>query len=135
MADDLLSEVFANLIGNSVKFGDPGVEIAIRVEESGDQVEVSIEDTGPGVPDAVKPTLFARFAPGKNSRSGKGLGLYITRTLIERYGGRVWVDDRVPGRPECGAAFRFTLHRSGRRQKPPAPPATPTACPLVTARS
>ena len=129
MADDLLSEVFANLIGNSIKFGDPEIEITVRVEESGDQVEVSVEDTGPGVPDAVKPILFTRFARGKSSRSGKGLGLYITRTLIERYGGRVWVDDRVPGRPECGAAFRFTLLRSGWRRKPPA------ACPLVTARS
>ncbi|MDN5340280.1 MAG: hypothetical protein PWQ30_1389 [Euryarchaeota archaeon] len=129
MADDLLSEVFANLIGNAEKFGEPGVEISVRVEERGDQVEVAIEDTGPGVPDAIKPTLFARFAPGKNSRSGKGLGLYITRTLIERYGGRVWVDDRVPGSPECGTAFRFTLLTSGRRQKPPA-----TSLP-VTARS
>ncbi|MCC7554769.1 MULTISPECIES: sensor histidine kinase [Methanoculleus] len=134
MADDLLSEVFANLIGNSIKFGDPGVEIAVRVEESGDKVLVSIEDTGPGVSDAVKPTLFTRFARGTSSRSGKGLGLYITRTLVERYGGRVWVDDRVPGRPGRGAAFRFILPRSSRAREPPASPAPPAACRIVTAR-
>ncbi|KDE56291.1 ATP-binding protein [Methanoculleus sp. MH98A] len=134
MADGLLSEVFANLIGNSIKFGDPGVEIAVNVEESGDKVLVSIEDTGPGVSDTVKPILFTRFARGTSSRSGKGLGLYITRTLIERYGGRVWVDDRVPGRPERGAAFRFTLPRPGRTREPPASPAPPAACRIVTAR-
>ena len=135
MADDLLSEVFANLIGNAEKFGDPEVEITVRVEERGEQVEISVEDTGPGVSDAVKPILFTRFSRGTSSRSGKGLGLYITRTLIERYGGRIWVDDRVPGRPECGAAFRFTLPRSGRRHGPSAPPASPAACPMITARS
>ncbi|WP_301677168.1 sensor histidine kinase [Methanoculleus methanifontis] len=134
MADDLLSEVFANLIGNSIKFGDPGVEITVRIEEQDGEMLVSIEDTGVGVPDTVKPILFTRFARGTSSRSGKGLGLYITRTLIERYGGRVWVDDRVPGRPECGAAFRFTLLQSGSRQKPPAPPAPPPACRMITAR-
>ncbi|CVK32986.1 sensor histidine kinase [Methanoculleus bourgensis] len=111
MADDLLPEVFTNLVSNSVKFGEPGVEIRIRVEEDDGMVEVSVEDTGPGVPDPVKPLLFTRFVRGTNTRSGKGLGLYITRMLVERYGGSIRVEDRVPGHPECGAAFRFTLQR------------------------
>ena len=119
MADDLLSEVFANLIGNAEKFGEPGVEIAIRVDEGDGMVEVSIEDTGPGVPDREKPLLFTRFARGTNKRSGKGLGLYITRALITRYGGQIRVEDRVPGNPECGAAFRFTLPRSDLPREPP----------------
>ncbi len=113
-ADDLLPEVFANLIGNAVKYGEPGVEIRVRVEEVGGAVEVSVEDTGPGVPDAIKPLLFTRFSRGTNSQSGKGLGLYITRMLITRYGGKIRVEDRVPGHPEYGAAFRFTLPRYGR---------------------
>ena len=133
MADDLLSEVFANLIGNAEKFGDPEVEIAVRVEERNDLVEVAVEDTGPGVDDAVKPGLFTRFSRGTSSRSGKGLGLYITRMLVERYGGRVWVDDRVPGRPECGAAFRFTLLRCDRPWESSRPPAPATGR-VVTAR-
>ncbi|SAI87360.1 hypothetical protein MBBA_0481 [Methanoculleus bourgensis] len=111
MADDLLPEVFTNLVSNSVKFGEPGVEIRIRVEEDDGMVEVSVEDTGPGVPDPVKPLLFTRFVRGTNTRSGKGLSLYITRMLVERYGGSIRVEDRVPGHPECGAAFRFTLRR------------------------
>ncbi|WP_250986056.1 sensor histidine kinase [Methanoculleus oceani] len=132
MADDLLPEVFANLIGNSIKFGESRAEIAVRVEKGDGTVGVSVEDTGPGVPDAVKPVLFTRFARGTSARSGKGLGLYITRTLIERYGGSIRVEDRVPGHPECGAAFRFTL-RSDRTPEPPVSPA-PAAGRMITAR-
>ena len=117
-ADDLLSTVFVNLIGNAVKFGGPGVTVRISAREEEGFVAVSVEDTGPGIPDAEKPLVFEKFRKS-GARSGKGLGLYIVRTLIERYGGRVWVEDRVPGHPECGAAFRFTL----------------PACPAVTGRT
>lgn len=110
LADDLLPEVFANLIGNAVKFGGPDVEITIRVEEHGDEIVVSVEDTGPGIPD--KNGAFRRFGKGEGSLAGAGLGLYICRMLVERYGGRIWVDDRVPGRPECGSALRFTLRKA-----------------------
>jgi len=110
LADRLLSEVFSNLIGNAVKFGGPGVHIFIRTERQEDgTVLVAVEDTGPGIPDIAKKAIFRRFGQGKRQGSGDGLGLYIVRTLVERYGGRVWVEDRVPGRPDEGAAFRFTL--------------------------
>ena len=111
-ADDLITEVFANLIGNSVKFGESDVVITIGVEEQNGEVLVSVEDTGPGIPDTLKPTLFSRFRKGTSSRSGKGLGLYIVRTLVERYGGSIRAEDRVPGHPEEGAAFRFTLQKA-----------------------
>ena len=117
-AGDLLPAVFINLIGNAVKFGGPDVEVTIRVSELDGEVEVSVEDTGPGIPDSEKARVFEKFRRG-GRKSGKGLGLYITRTLVERYGGRVWVEDRVPGHPEAGATFRLTL---------------PT-CPPVTGRS
>ncbi|MCK9278729.1 MAG: ATP-binding protein [Methanoculleus sp.] len=107
-ADDLLAEVFINLIGNAVKFGGPGVSVRIIVREEEGAVLVSVEDTGPGIPDAEKPRVFEKFRKS-GAKSGKGLGLYITRILIERYGGRIRVEDRVPGYPESGAAFRFTL--------------------------
>ena len=112
LADDLLPEVFTNLIGNAEKFSDPGGRITVRVEEHGDEVEVSVEDNGPGIPDEQKPHLFARFSGGDGAKSGRGLGLYICRMLIERYGGRIRADDRVEGRPEEGAAIRFTLKRA-----------------------
>lgn len=112
LADDLLSAVFENLIGNAEKFAGLKGEITIRVEDHGDEVLVSVEDTGPGIPDDIKPHLFARFSGGNGEKSGRGLGLYICRMLVERYGGRIWVDDRVPGRPECGSALRFTLRKA-----------------------
>ncbi|KDE56069.1 PAS domain S-box protein [Methanoculleus sp. MH98A] len=108
-ADNLLSTVFMNLIGNSVKFGGPDVEIVVRAEERDGEVLVTVEDNGPGVPDDVKEKLFHRFERGKARGRGDGLGLFICRTVIERYGGRIWIEDRVSGRPEEGAAFRFTL--------------------------
>jgi two-component system, NarL family, sensor histidine kinase BarA len=111
LADDLISEVFVNLIGNAAKFGGPEVEVAIRVEEHGDEVCVSVEDTGPGVVDELKGRIFDRFARGTHRTFGTGLGLYICRMLVERYGGRIWEEDRVPGHPEQGASFKFTLRK------------------------
>lgn len=113
LADILLSAVFSNLIGNAVKFGGPGVVIEIRVEEQDSVVLVSVEDAGPGIPDEVKRRLFRRFERGMATGQGEGLGLFIVRTLVERYGGRIRVEDRVPGCPERGAAFRFVLKRAG----------------------
>lgn len=117
-ADNLLSTVFMNLIGNSVKFGGPDVEIVVRAEERDGEVLVTVEDNGPGVPDDVKEKLFHRFERGKARGRGDGLGLFICRTVIERYGGRIWIEDRVPGRPEEGAAFRFTLKPAKRDRDP-----------------
>ncbi len=109
-ADDLLSEVFANLIRNAVEFGGPEVRIAIRVEDyDGESVLVSVEDTGPGIPDPMKESIFHRFERRWVGGCGDGLGLFIVRTLVERYGGTIRVEDRVEGRSDLGAAFRFTL--------------------------
>jgi len=112
MADPLLPEVFTNLIGNAVKFGGSAVEITIRVEESGNDVLISVEDTGPGISDEMKDTVFMRFGKNRIQKSGQGLGLSIVRMLVERYGGTIRSDDRVSGCPGCGAAFRFTLKRA-----------------------
>ncbi|WP_332450389.1 PAS domain S-box protein [Methanoculleus sp.] len=108
LADDLLCEVFTNLIGNAVKHGGPGVEVSILTEDAGGVVRVMVADTGRGVPDALKEEIFHRYEK-KQRGVGEGLGLYLVRILIERYGGRIWVEDRIPGRPEEGAAFSFLL--------------------------
>jgi PAS domain S-box-containing protein len=111
IADDMLSSVFSNLIGNSIKYGGPIPRIAIRVTPGERDVVVSIEDHGHGIPDPLKPLIFERFQRGDTSVSGRGLGLFICRTLVERYGGSIQAEDRIPGDPLQGAAIRFTLPR------------------------
>jgi PAS domain S-box-containing protein len=108
-ANNLLSEVFTNLITNSRKFGGDDVRVVIGVEEEDGWVVVSVSDTGPGIPD--KSRIFNRFETGHNSRSGTGLGLSICRMLVESYGGRIWADDRVSGHPDEGLTIRFTLKK------------------------
>jgi signal transduction histidine kinase len=112
MADTLLSQVFTNVIGNSVKFAGADAEIEISVTVKPEYVEVRITDNGPGIADDTKPVIFDRFRKGKSGRTGKGLGLFIARTLIESYGGTIWAEDRIPGEPNKGAAIGFTLKRA-----------------------
>lgn len=109
-ADDLLLVVFNNLIGNAVKHGGPNVRIFVRVEEEEGGMLISVEDTGPGVPDEAKEEIFRVYETQKRG-VGEGLGLYLAQVLVERYGGRIWVEDRVPGRSGEGAAFRLTLRK------------------------
>ena len=74
-------------------------------------VLVSVIDTVRGIPDDMKPNIFNRFMQDSDKRSSYGLGLHIVKMLISSYGGRIWVDDRVSGHPEQGAAIRFTLKK------------------------
>lgn len=114
LADDLLSEIFTNLIGNAIKHGGPDVGIEITVEDAEEEgvILVTVADTGPGIPDGAKEAIFSRFEQGKVRESGQGLGLWICRMLLDRYGGKIRVEDRVPGHPEEGAAFVFTLREA-----------------------
>ena len=112
LADDLIPVIFRNLISNAIKFGEQKAKVEISATAPGkDEVEVAVADTGPGIPDDLKGVIFARFQRGRGKKSGKGLGLYITRIIVERYGGRIWAEDRVPGHPEQGAVVRFRLKR------------------------
>ncbi len=110
LADPMLSTVFHNIIANCIKFGGREGEIHISTRDPGDgTVEISVTDTGRGIPDPAKAGIFDRFMQGSDKRSSYGLGLHIVKMLVEAYGGRVWADDRIPGQPEKGAAIRFTL--------------------------
>jgi signal transduction histidine kinase len=109
----LLKEAFCNLIGNSIKYSDDEVTIGIAVDRvdraAGPVYVVTVEDNGYGIPDDVKPKLFRRFQRGTTKAHGKGLGLYIVRSLVEKLGGSVRVEDRVPGDYTKGAKFILTL--------------------------
>ena len=111
-ANPLLEHIVSNLISNSIKFGGMKVRIDISVMETAEVVTLTVADTGIGIPDPLKPNIFDRFNRDARSVSGsRGLGLYIVKTLTNQYGGRVWAADRVPGRPEAGAAIKVILQR------------------------
>jgi PAS domain S-box-containing protein len=118
-ASDLLRDVFFNLISNAVKHSEPDRPVTIdigveRVDQNGrTYYRCYVEDNGPGVPDQLKPKLFQRFQRGKTQAHGKGLGLYLVRTLVEIYHGKVWVEDRIDGDRAQGARFVVMLPAIG----------------------
>jgi len=103
---DRVVQVLDNLLANAVKFTRAGDHVTVRAEAHEAGVLVSVEDSGPGLPEAALDHVFDRFwqAERRDNR-GLGLGLAIVRGLVEAHGGRVWVENRAGG----GAAFRFTL--------------------------
>jgi PAS domain S-box-containing protein len=114
MANDLLEDVFSNIVGNAIKHSEGPVTIDIgleRIEQSDGRqcCRVTIDDNGQGIPDDVKGKLFARFQRGMTKASGKGVGLCIGRTPVESYHGCVRVEDRVTGDYSKGARFVIEL--------------------------
>jgi PAS domain S-box-containing protein len=110
-ANELLKDVFVNLIGNAVKHARPdrplsiGISADSVVEHGKKYCRFTIEDNGPGVSDEVKDRLFRRFSRGATKACGSGLGLYLVKTLVEHYGGKINIEDRVPGDYTKGAKF------------------------------
>jgi two-component system, OmpR family, sensor histidine kinase VicK len=105
MADKLrLYQVIANLVGNAIKFTQEGnISIGARIEDDSKLV-VTIKDTGKGIESHIMPRLFTKFATVSNS--GTGLGLYISKSIIEAHGGRMWAKNNSKGK---GATFSFSL--------------------------
>jgi signal transduction histidine kinase len=104
---DRLRQVLDNLLSNALKYGPADGEARIRARREGAFVRVSVADRGPGIPAEHLPRLFERFhrVAGERHPGGTGLGLFITRNLVELMGGQVSVTSR-PGR---GSVFSFTL--------------------------
>lgn len=103
----LIEQVLENLLDNAAKYTPPGTEIRISATAGRRQVEISVEDNGPGLPTADPQILFEKFQRGvpEGAVGGIGLGLAICRTIVTLHHGRVWAENRAPH----GAAFRFTL--------------------------
>src|SRR5690606_24720255 len=88
-----LQQVLSNLVGNAIKFTDPGGTITTTVIVADDQVEVAIEDTGRGIAPEFVTQVFQRYTRGQPAQAaGAGLGLMIVREIVEAHGGTVGVE-------------------------------------------
>jgi signal transduction histidine kinase/HAMP domain-containing protein len=102
---DLIARVVQNLVGNAIKFTPEGGTISIAAQPLGDDLLVTVKDTGPGIAPDVRERLFRKFATGKQKGRGSGLGLAFSRLAVEAHGGRIWVES-TSGE---GTTFKFTL--------------------------
>jgi signal transduction histidine kinase len=109
---DRINQVFDNLIGNAIKFSPEGGIITVQVQEMDEKLQVSVSDSGIGIPEDKLGRVFERFyqVDGSATRKfgGAGLGLAIVRRIVEAHGGRIWVESQV-GR---GSTFSFTLPKA-----------------------
>lgn len=101
---DRISQVIYNLLNNAFKFTEGGT-IIIDVQNSTDSVVVLVKDTGIGIAPEIQPKLYNKFVT--DSCQGMGLGLYISKNIIEKHGGRIWAENNANG--EKGATFGFRL--------------------------
>jgi two-component system, OmpR family, sensor histidine kinase VicK len=100
-----LAQVLSNLIGNAMKFmGEGNIDISLEKSQDGSEVVLSVKDTGSGIHSDIMPRLFTRFAT--RSHTGTGLGLYISKNVIEAHGGKIWAENNPDGR---GATFSFSV--------------------------
>lgn len=106
---DRVVQVAGNLLSNAFKFTPPGGRVYLRARQEGDKVVLEVEDTGPGIPKEELPKLFQRYARAKNAQtrgvSGTGLGLFISKHIVEAHGGRIEVESEE-GK---GSLFRVIL--------------------------
>ena len=107
---DQIRQILINLLDNAAKYSPPEAGLGVRVGIEAEWVTVTVWDEGPGIPEAEKERIFERFYRLDKARSrslgGTGLGLSIVKHLVEGYGGRVWVENRL------GAEFSFTVPRA-----------------------
>jgi len=114
-ANELLTDVFVNLLGNAMKFDRRDVvqvDVCIS-EDNNDFCKIEIKDNGPGVDDIRKAIVLDRYNFGEPSVSGSGLGLTLVKHIIEGYGGRIWVEDRLEGESDKGSNFVFLIPKGG----------------------
>jgi two-component system sensor histidine kinase VicK len=115
---DRITQVISNLLNNAIKFTSKKAEgiISVSAERKNsnqeDEVIVNIKDTGEGINPEILPRLFTKFAT--RSFSGTGLGLYISKSIVETHDGKMWAENNPDG---VGATFTFTLPLSTRKDK------------------
>ena len=116
-----VGQILENLVGNAFKYGPPDGLVTVAAEVDGEWMTVAVDDEGVGIPAAERPLVTEPFHRAWNVREsripGTGLGLFISRRLVEAHGGRLRVEDRPDGRVGTRVAFTLPLLR-GRRVPP-----------------
>jgi signal transduction histidine kinase len=117
-----LTQVISNLVSNAIKFTKKGGSVLITEEErivvdngNSNQVMISIKDNGQGIDPEIYPRLFSKFAA--KSETGTGLGLFISKSIIEAHGGQIWAKNNNDGKK--GATFAFSLSLSKHQKQDP----------------
>ncbi len=130
---DRMLQVVANLIANAIKFTAPGGTIHVSGQALGDSIRLSVRDTGVGIPAHLTEAIFERFRQvTEHDRRGLGLGLYISKCLVEAQHGRIW----AVSQPGKGTTIHVSLPAIEERRKAASPSASPDArspaAPIVT---
>lgn len=103
---DRILQILANLIGNALKFTPEGGKVVLRAEQNEKDIIFSVCDTGPGIPEAKKVQIFEKYAQLRTAdRRGLGLGLHISKMLVEAHGGNLWVETTLGH----GSTFFFSI--------------------------
>lgn len=102
-----IKRVIANIFGNAIKFTPRSGLIAVSLDKNDENITLTFKDNGPGIPEEDIPHLFKRFSQGtsKKRSTGTGLGLYLSRQIVEAHGGKIWVESQL-GK---GSSFKFTI--------------------------
>src|SRR5437773_12539273 len=107
-----LSQVIGNILDNAIKYSPHGGQVMVKLEKQNDEYLVSIIDQGIGISPEYLDHIFERFYRVRNKASrqfaGIGLGLYVTKAIVERHGGSIWVANNA----EAGSTFSFTLPKT-----------------------
>lgn len=105
---DKIKQVMNNLLSNAIKYSTEGT-IAVKLQSFHGYVQISVEDQGIGISDSLKKKLFSKFVQARelpvSREGGTGLGLVISKGIIEAHGGKIWIQDNQPK----GSIFIFTL--------------------------
>jgi len=110
-----LRQAMTNLLSNAIKFSPDGSDIIVKAEDKGNELLVQVTDHGIGIPREALLHLFERFYRVKTPAGvgGAGLGLYITRQIVEAHGGRIWVESEL----DKGSTFFFTVPKPVRKKR------------------
>ncbi len=113
---DRLSQVFGNLITNALSFSPDGGRVMVRASIQGERIVIVVEDEGPGIPENKLNTIFERFyteRPHENYGNHSGLGLSISKQIVEAHGGQIWAENLRSGTGDItGARFNVVLNKA-----------------------